>query len=182
MPLYELALAAILSFPGTAVPADRPRFEELAHAIADAVADRENANDWIDGAAPMPFSPELAVLALAAVARHEGGLRPEVADCRVTGDRLPHHGPSAGRAVGSWQIQKVAWAGHTRREVCGNPELGARLALAHLARQSTRSARRAFAGYSGAESQASREICAIWQRLAWKARMHADCRKASSGP
>jgi hypothetical protein len=173
----DLALAAILSLPGAGAPADRPRLERLASAIVAAVEDREHAEAWVPGSAPLPFSPELSVLGLVAIAKHEGGFLEKVSDCRITGDRLPGMPLHAGRAIGDFQLQRPSWAGHSRREVCRSVHIGARLALAHLARQSTRSPAATFGGYAGRMGKASRETCAIWERLARRAGLAAKCEK-----
>lgn len=176
--LRMVALHAILSIarpPAVDVAEERPRLEEMASAIAEAVEEREQVNAWLPGAAPLPFSPELSVVALVAIAYHEGGLRAEVSDCRITGDRLPHQPLHAGRAIGDWQLQRGAWGGHSRREICGSVRLGARLALAHLARQSRRSPAATFGGYAGRAGKASRRQCAIWERLARRAGLDARC-------
>lgn len=175
--LSELALAAILSLPGTGDAADRPRLERLASAIVTAVEDREQAEAWLPGSAPLPFTPELSALGLVAIAWHEGGFREEVADCRITGDRLPHQPLHAGRAIGDFQLQRPAWAGHSRRDICRSVHLGTQLALAHLARQSRRSPAATFGGYAGARGKASRETCAIWERLARQAGLAAKCER-----
>jgi hypothetical protein len=172
---FDLALAAILSLPGTGAPADRPRLEQLAGAIVAAVEDREHAEAWVPGSAPMPFTPELSTLSLVAIAWHEGGFREAVSDCRITGDRLPGVPLHAGRAIGDFQLQRVAWAGHSRRDICRDVRLSARLALAHLARQSRRSPAATFGGYAGRIGKASRETCAIWKRLAERAGLAAKC-------
>lgn len=54
----------------------------------------------------------------------ESSFRKEVEDCRVVGD--------GGRAFTSYQLHAHHFGGHSRRELCTDPELAARRALGAL--------------------------------------------------
>lgn len=163
--LYEVALAAITALARPA-PVDVPRLERLAADVVLAVE-----------LGPDPFGdPAANALALVAIAWHESGFRPEVANCRVAGD--------SGRSVTAWQLMGPwAWGGNTRADVCNHPALAAYLALGVLERHAERCPRApwraVFDGYSGGRcgraSAASRRQCAIWARLARSEGLVASC-------
>lgn len=163
--LYEVALAAITALARPA-PADVPRLERLAGDVVLAV---ELGAD--------PFEDSTAnALALVAIAWHESGFRPEVADCRVAGD--------SGRSVTAWQLMGPwAWGGASRADVCNHPALAAYLALGVLERHAERCPRApwraVFGGYAsgscGRPSAAASRQCAIWARLARAEGLVASC-------
>jgi hypothetical protein len=158
--LVDLAIWAVLA---TARPADvirdRPRLEQVARVMADAV---EAQQQIIPGDA----GPHAEVLALAAVGSHESGWRATVGDCRRKG----------GPAIGYWQGEAWSCRPYTEAELCASPALQADRALHALtvhARQSRRSWGAVFRGYAGGdprvESKAADEICRIWESLAARA-------------
>lgn len=174
--LRDMALAAILSLHGTGAPADRPRLEELASAIVAAVEDREQAEAWLPGSAPLPFTPELSALALVAIAYGESRFSAEVADCRRIGHDLP--------SVTAWQIHGWwAFGPFTAAELCASPPRAAERALWVLAQHKERCSTPAavFRGYAsgncGRDSRAAREHCRRWERLARRSGLAAKCER-----
>lgn len=137
------AVLAVARAPAVDAVAERPRLEALASTISTAA----HAHPW-----PGDVGEDQAALALVAVASHESGLRAEVADCRVTGDRHRGEGPREGASVGLWQLHRGrAWGGLTRAELCASVDVQADRAatlLASYAQRCTGSWVSAFQGYA----------------------------------
>lgn len=154
MTLSALVLSVLSAFP-------HPPPEAHAHSLADAIATAAHeAPLWATGDAgetpeAIPAGEAATAAVLVAIARHEGGFRPDVARCLVTGDN--------GRSVGAYQVMRGrAWDGHTRAEICESDELQADLALRVLAmsrRAGLDGMMRAYAsGDAGRHTRAGREL------------------------
>lgn len=167
MTLEALALAAILQGADAPPDEERARLQAIAADVALAVE---------LGAVPFlgPAAREAAVVALVAIGFGESLWRPEVGDCRVTGDR--------GRSVGFWQVMRGPnWAGASREDICSNQALAAFLGLRAFAMHArpTRSHLGTFYGYASGSaskpSDAGRRHCFRWQTLATRAGLVASC-------
>jgi len=119
--LSALILSVLVALP-------HPPPEAHAVALADAIATAaHDAPLWVTGDAgetpdAIPAGEAATAAVLVGIATHEGGLRPEVARCAVTGDQ--------GRSVGAFQLMRGrAWNGHARAEICESDALQASLAL-----------------------------------------------------
>lgn len=178
MSLFDITLAAILSLPGTSAPADRPRLEELAGAIVFAVEDREMAEAWLPGAAPLPFggphAAEASAIGLVSLAYGESRFAAEVADCRRVGVDFP--------SITMWQLHsRWAFGPFSRDELCSSPHAAAKRALWVLAHHGAKcltpaAAFRGFAsGDCGRDSKAAREHCRRWERLGARAGLALRC-------
>lgn len=172
MSLAEVALAAILSL--ARAPAVDVSDHAEQHRLVGLSQDIALAAELHDGA-PFrgPARKEALALALVAIALHESAFSAKVADCRVTGDRMPWHRPHEGRAISAYQMQSSSWDKHSRREICGNPTLAAYLAAKVLQRYRQSTYGGFFRGYAsgngGLYTVAASKRCATWERLARQA-------------
>lgn len=172
MSLIDIALAAAVALAPPTV--ERSHLAVLSSAIVAAVEDREQAEAWLPGSAPLPFTPELSALALVAIAYGESRFSAEVADCRRIGHDLP--------SVTAWQIHGWwAFGPFTAAELCASPSRAAKRALWVLAQHKERCGTPAsvFRGYAsgncGRDSRAAREHCRRWKRLARRSGLAANC-------
>ena len=138
--------------------------DDAEHARLCAVA--EDTVAATDGARALPFDGPAAqsasIVALLSVAYHESGLREDVQDCTVRGDK--------GRSISLYQLHVgPARHGHTADEICSDNLLATRLALRYLARTARRgSVYGMFSGYAGAPGKAALEITAIYRTQAMR--------------
>lgn len=171
--VFDVVVLAIFSLvrpPAVDVQdhAEQHRLVTLAHDITLAA-------EMHDGAPFLgPQRKEALALALVAIAFHESAFDARVADCRITGDRLPHQRAHEGRSVSLWQLMgSRSWFGHKRREVCRNQPLAAYLAVKVLRLYSQSSYGGFFRGYAsgngGLYTPAASKRCKTWERLAREA-------------
>lgn len=165
--LEALALAAVLSVADAEDATERARLQGIAFDVALAV---ELGRVPFTG----PAAREAAALALVAIGFGESGFRPNIGDCRVTGDH--------GRSVSFYQVMRGPnWAGCSREGICGNGSLAALLGLRAFAihAQPSRSHLGTFYGYASGSasrpSDAGRRHCFRWQTLAHSAGLVASC-------
>lgn len=157
MTLASLTLAVMLALP-------HPPPEAHARALSDAIAEAAHqAPLWATGDGgedhgSIPAGEAATAAVLLAIARHESGFLVSVARCVVTGDK--------GRSIGSFQVQRHAWGGHSRDDVCESDALQATLSLDVMRAQQKRAPRAGLwkwlAGYAsgdmGVVTRASREL------------------------
>ncbi len=138
-------------------PAELARVEAFAADVTRAV----------DAAPALPFTGpaarEATIAALLVTAWHESGIRQDVIDCRVRGDR--------GRSVSAFQLLgPFGRGGRSIALVCSSVEASAAAALEVLVRQSRCSPLGMWRGYSAGscavKSDASSEMCWAWAREA----------------
>lgn len=172
MSLLDIALAAAVALAPPTV--ERSHLAVLSSAIVAAVEDREQAEAWLPGSAPLPFTPELSALALVAIAYGESRFSAEVSDCRRIGHDLP--------SVTVWQLYGTwAFGPFTAAELCASTSRAAERALWVLAQHKERCGTPAsvFRGYAsgncGRDSRAARWHCRRWERLARRAGLAAKC-------
>lgn len=143
--LLSLATAAILSLRSAPPP---PRAEAIAVDIATVIDAELDA---------LPWDARTTTLAMVAAGYDESGLRPEVEDCRQSGD----HGVS----VGLWQVHAGRnWEGHSRAEICSDRQLQARLALHVLTRCAARTPRISSTMHCYASGDAGRPSTSGWRK------------------
>jgi hypothetical protein len=166
--LASLTLAAVLSVARGPVAADRARLQVIAQDIA-AVAESSGA-----GVFPGEGGRAALALMLVAIAKHESDFHPAIDTCQKRGD--------GGRSISMFQLLRGPnWAGHSADEICGDRRLAASIAAGVLARPIEVAQAKSFdrrlltpqglvnayaTGSPGFATDASREICAIWERLA----------------
>jgi hypothetical protein len=159
MNLADLTFWALV---GLASPSD-DRLVPVADAVAAVSADAPVfAGDAGDAA---------TAFALAAIGRHESGLRESVRCCRLRGDQ--------GRSIGIFQVMRgeLGWGGHAAEDICASDLLQARLARDVLAYHRDRCAAcgpaylfQAYAsGDGGKESDAAKDTQALFERTTRKA-------------
>lgn len=162
--LSTIVLSAVLSVVKGPASNDAARLSSIARDISAVVAAHE-----VEVFAGPGGDVALGMM-LVALAKHESEFLASVDTCARRGD--------AGRSISMFQILRGPnWGGHTAEEICGERKLAVKLATHLLARPlATRTQLtpqmivNAYAtGSPGKETTASKDICAIWERLAQRA-------------
>lgn len=159
--LSSVVLAAILTVVKGPTSNETPRLTSIAQDISEAAAARQGEM-FKGGGADVALG-----MMLVAIAHHESGFLASVDTCTRRGD--------TGRSITLFQILRGPnWEGHTAEEICRDRKLAVRLALNVLVRPLKDKARLSpqqilnayVSGSPGRGTDAARDMCAAWERLA----------------
>lgn len=164
-----IVLALVTRARGEITNEERARLAQVTEDIVAVVEEREAAGT-------LPFDGDAAAdataLALVAIEWHESGFHADVSDCSRC--KLGGIWCDGGRAISGFQMQSNAWQGHSRKEICRDHKLAAKLALDALSRPKA-SADGLFRGYASGNSalhtRAGKELYAGFMSLAGKRKM-----------